>query len=247
MVKIDHGSNTIVLGELGSRMTNGEYTVALDEDDPFVTEDDLGTEASHAGWSLIIIYSDPDPLADAHQLYLYDNFTFVSNYAENFDDPDTGEDEGYLEFPIIGFQAPENFNGILTCFVGEGDPHYGDHRYAIPPHTLEEDEDYIELNGYRLPCIDDPYDPNGNINSQNNVWNGVSSVPGIEGSGEGEGIDIDAFWIQEPVVDEGDTAATLRIDTGVDGFNIVYIFLSFKTVPTEESGQAQVGVVTFGY
>ena len=49
------------------------------------------------------------------------------------------------------------------------------------------------------------------------------------------------------MVDEGDTAATLKLDTGVDGFNIVYIFLSFKTVTTEESGQAQVGVVTFGY
>ncbi len=60
-------------------------------------------------------------------------------------------------------------------------------------------------------------------------------------------MDIDTFSIEEPVINPGDTAAMLKLDTGVDGFNIVYIFLSFDTVSTEETNKSPVGIITFGY
>ncbi|MFC2068593.1 hypothetical protein ACFLTP_06255 [Chloroflexota bacterium] len=223
MVKVEWGPNSVVIGKPGSQMTNGEYTLGLLGANPFVTADDLDDEWSHAGWSLIVIYSHPDE--DAHQLFLYDDLTYVSNYANNFPD-------GYLEFDISGFLAPEDFTGILTCFIGEGDPHY----------TGE----YIELNGYRLPRPGDPYDDPPGLNPQDNVWNGQSSVPGID-AGEGTGLDIDAFTIENPVVNEGDTSATLTLDSGIEIWNIIYIFLSFDTIPVGEATGSPVGVVSFGF
>ena len=134
---------------------------------------------------------------------------------------------------MVAGTAPENFTGVLTVFVGEGDPHYTG--------------DCIAVNGSALPRPGDPYDDPPGLNPQNNVWNGKSSVPGIEGSGGGEGLDIDAFFIEAPVINEGDTAATLTLDSGIDIWNIVYIFLSFDTVPDEEIGGTPVGVVTFSH
>jgi hypothetical protein len=227
MVTIEYGSNIINIGEPGSQTTNGEYTVGYVAADVGVEGGGSQYEWAYAAWSLILIYSHLDE--DARQLFLYDDFTYIDSNADNFP-------AGYLEFGITGFRAPEDFEGILTCFVGEGDPNY----------TGE----YIEMNGERLPCTDipydDPYDEPDGLNPQNNVWNGISSVPGIEGSGEGAGIDIDAFWIEEPVINEGDTAATLKMDSGVDIWNIVYIFLSIRTDPNEETLEKPVSIISFG-
>jgi hypothetical protein len=233
MVKIEYGSASVVIGEPGSQTTNSEYTLGLLDSNRFVTEADLGDEWSHAAWSLIVIYSHPDE--DARQLFLYDDYTNVSSYADNFP-------AGFLEFDIGGFLAPADFDGVLTCFIGEGDPHYAAN-YQAP------EGDYIELNGYKLPRTgspyDDPYDDPDGLNPQDNVWNGISSVPGIEGSGSGEGIDIDAFWIEEPVISEGDTSATLKLDSGVDVWNIVYIFLAFRTDPAALNTGSDIAIINF--
>jgi hypothetical protein len=232
-VKVEYGSTSVILGGPGSQTTNGEYTLGLLDGNRFVTEDDLGDEWSHAGWSLIVIYSHPDD--DARQLFLYDDFTYVSSYANNFP-------AGYVEFDIGGFLAPADFDGVLTCFIGEGDPHYAANWQAP-------DGDYIELNGYKLPRTgspyDDPYDDPDGLNPLTNVWNGISSVPGIEGSGSGEGIDVDAFWIEEPVIDEGDSSATLKLDSGVDIWNIVYIFLAFRTDPMSLNTGSDIAIINF--
>ena len=94
---------------------------------------------TYAGWSLIIIYVSPE--TTGHQLYLYDDLTFVGS----------GDD---LELPITGFITPEEPEGSrLTCFVGEGDFRYTG--------------DYIEINGNRLS---DAVNPSTNVwNSYSNA------------------------------------------------------------------------------
>ncbi len=98
---------------------NGTYTVG----DVY---GDTDNEWSYAAWSLIIIYSSPE--TKGHQLYLYDDFTYVDN-------------DETLEFPISGFLVPEPIEGEenaakLTCFVGEGDDCYNG--------------DYLKFNGTAL-------------------------------------------------------------------------------------------------
>ena len=98
---------------------NGEYTVGD-------VDADTGDEWSYAGWSLIIIYTSAE--TKGHQLYLYDDFTYVDN-------------DETLEFPISGFLVPDPVEGeenaaTLTCFVGEGDDYY--------------DWDYLKFNGTSL-------------------------------------------------------------------------------------------------
>jgi len=95
-------------------------------------------EYAYAGWSLILIYTSPE--TKGHQLYLYDDFTFVGSDAT-------------LELPISGFVTPEDSEGSrLTCFVGEGDDRYTG--------------DYIEVNGNRLS---DAVNPQNNVwNSYSN-------------------------------------------------------------------------------
>jgi hypothetical protein len=79
---------------------------------------------------LIIIYSSPE--TKGHQLYLFDDLTFVGQ-GEN------------LEVPVSGFITPEDPTGSrLTCFVGEGDNRYSG--------------DFIEINSNRLSDAVNPAD-----------------------------------------------------------------------------------------
>jgi len=211
MVTVAYDSGSVVLGEPGSRMTNGDYTVGNIEG---ITDEDTGDQWSYAGWSLIIIYSSESE--EAHQLYLYDNFLYAHNDTEH-------------TFTVEGFLAPDDFEGRLTCFVGEGDDVWNG--------------DYIEVNGNRLPHTGDPYD---GINPQTDVWNGKSS--GLSGELI-DGVDIDTFEITETYedIDEGDTAAVIHMGTQSDSWNLVYLFLSFRSDLVLESGINPVGVITYGY
>ncbi|MFC2068245.1 hypothetical protein ACFLTP_04485 [Chloroflexota bacterium] len=219
MVKVEYGSYFIALGEPGSRLTNGQYTVGLDSAEPFIINEtvindgDLDDEWSHAGWSLIVIYSHPDE--PARQFFLYDDYTYVGSSGNNFP-------EGYLEFSITGFQAPEDFEGHFTNFVAEGDEHYSG--------------EYVQINGNDLSDA---------INPPNNPMNSKSNIQGI-GVGEGEGVDIDSYNVSN-YINEGDTAATLKMDSGIDVWNIVYIFLSFDTEPPDEILGVPVGIITFSF
>ncbi len=83
-------------------------------------------EWSHAGWSVIIIYSSPSTLG--HHLYLFDEFRHCIQY-------------GTLVFNIRGFLAPDDVAtdpqaARMTAFVTEGDYHYSG--------------DYFRVNGYNL-------------------------------------------------------------------------------------------------
>lgn len=114
---------------------------------------DDGYEKSHAGWSLIIIYSSPATLG--HQLYLYDTFTFNpwtnsgGGWGANEDHGGDIDPTGITEGPggtISGFIVPpriQNADGTwetnaakLTCFVSEGDVGYSGDFIAINAPSL---------------------------------------------------------------------------------------------------------------
>ncbi len=144
---------------------------------------------SYAGWSLIIFYSSPSELA--HQFFLYDQFL----YADSSYDDHT--------FVIEGFEAPEDAEAFLTCFVGEGDDWLNG--------------DYIQFNGYQLSDA---------VNPANDVWNGKSS--GLGGQII-DGVDIDSFNVSSPIIDPGDTSAQVHLHTNTDAWNLVYIILAFRS------------------
>jgi len=196
------------LVKLISPRGNGGYTVG----DVYGT---LGYETSYAGWSLIIIYSSPSELV--HNLYLYDNFLFAAQYTNH-------------TFTIEGFQASEDAQAKLTCFVGEGDPQYGDFQMG------GNDRDYIEFNGYPLPNI-----PDG-VNSQDNVWNSESSGLGGEAI---SGVDIDAFDVSSPIIQPGATWANVELGTGYDVWSLVYIILSFRSNIPGGLAPNSVGSITY--
>jgi len=114
-----------------------------------------------------------------------------------------------LNFTIRGFLAPEDVRydpnaARMSCFVGEGDSIYSG--------------DSFQINGVSLS---DSYNP------VNNVWNSRSNVLG--GTPTDNGIDIDSFSVQYPTIEPGDTEAQIRIPSGVDIWNLVYMILSFRS------------------
>ncbi|MFC1894210.1 hypothetical protein ACFLYR_09415, partial [Chloroflexota bacterium] len=205
MVIVAYDSNSVVLGESGSQMTNGTYTVGGVEADAGVEGGGSQYEWAYAGWSLIIIYSSPSE--EAHQLFLYDDFLYAGQYTTH-------------TFTVTGFLAPSDSDGTLTCFVGEGDEHY--------------DDDYIKFNDNYLSDAVNPWD---------NVWNSQSS--GLGGL-EIDGVDIDTFDV-ESYIDEGDTSAVIELGTDIEIWNVVYLFLSFRTEDVPQSGQRPVGIISYGY
>jgi hypothetical protein len=196
------------LVKLISPRGNGEYTVGG-------VDGTLGLETSYAGWSLIIIYSSPSELAQ--NLYLYDDFLFAGQYTNH-------------TFTIEGFQAPEDAEAKLTCFVGEGDPQYGGFQMG------RNDRDYIEFNGYPLPNT-----PDG-VNPQDNVWNSESSGLGGE---EISGVDIDAFDVSSPIIQPEATWANVKLGTGYDVWSLVYIILSFRSNIPGGLAPNSVGSITY--
>lgn len=123
-------------------------------------------------------------------------------------------------FDIAGFEAPGEAKAALTCFVGEGDEHYI--------------YDYIKFNEEPL---------SGGVNPENNVWNGKSSGLGGEPI---DGVDIDTFDVSSPIINPGDTSAEVRLTTGIDCWNLIYIILGFRSefmglIPND------VGIIYYSY
>jgi len=127
---------------------------------------------------------------------------------------------------IEGFLAPADSDGRLTVFVGEGDDLWNG--------------DKLKFNGNYLPYSGDPYD---GINPWNDVWNGKSSGLGGEFI---DGVDVDTFDAS-PYIDADDTSAEVKLETQSDSWNLVYVVLSFRTVPGTEAGLYPVGLVTYSY
>ena len=112
-------------------------------------------------------------------------------------------------FTVDGFLAPAGIGDEdeavkITCFVGEGDSIYtGDNIY---------------LNGH-------PLNTGGTASPADNVWNSQST------GSTADGVDLDTFIIDgsEDVIDPRADSATVRLQTGVDSWNLVYIMLSFRS------------------
>ena len=171
---------------------------------------------SYAGWSLMVFYASPSELP--HQLFLYDSFLFAdSNHSDH-------------TFTIEGFEAPEDAEASLTCFVGEGDEHYG------WPHAGT-GYDWLKINGYFLPIL-----PDG-VNPQYNVWNGMSS--GLGGQTI-SGVDIDSFNVSSPIIEPTDTSAIVQLHTGTDAWNLIYILLSFRSSYGGLTPNAT-GIISYSY
>ena len=174
------------LVRLNTPQGDAEYTVAN-------VTGTTGSEYSYAGWSLVVFFSSPSE--DSHQLFLYDTFLSAGSWDTH-------------TFSIEGFEAPENAEATLTCFVGEGDDHYGGKWW---------DCDKIKFNGYYLSDA---------INPQCNVWNGKSS--GLGGLFI-DGVDIDSFNVSSPIIESGDCSADVELGTGIDNWALIYIVLSFSS------------------
>ena len=185
---------------------NGNYRVKKIDG---ITDDDTGDHLSYAGWSVMLVYSSAEE--QAHQLYLYDDFTRIEGYT-------TTVLEG-----IEGFLAPSDSDARLTIFVGEGDDVWNG--------------DKLRFNGHYLP------DPPDGINPWNDVMNGRSS--GLDGEFI-DGVDIDTFDTSL-YVDAGDTSAEVKLITDIDHWNLVYVMLSFRTVPSTEPGLYPVNIIGYTY
>lgn len=185
-----------------------------------------GSTWTYAAWSLIIIYSSVHE--DAHQLYFYD--AFHTNIFHAYQET--------LHYPIEGFLAPDEADTSLTYFVGEGDEGISGDSIRFKG---ESDTEWLYLSD--------------EVNPQTNVMNSRSSGIGCELEFPfGDGIDIDTFNItynpdepHEPSIRPGDTSAQLDVITHGDGWDLVYIVLSFRTIPTSEYGLFPAGIITYSY
>jgi hypothetical protein len=191
------------LVKLISPQGNGTYTVSG------VTGNTTG-EWSYAGWSLVIFYSSPSE--QTHQLFLYDLLLYAGSSSSH-------------TFTIEGFEAPSDAEAVLTCFVGEGDEHYGGSSY---------NKDYMKFNGYYMSDA---------VNPRYNVWNSKSS--GLGGQLI-DGVDIDSFNVSNPIIDPGDTSAQVQLGTGTDCWNLIYILLSFRSEYGGLTPNA-IGIISYNY
>ncbi len=152
-------------------------------------DSETGTQLSSSGWSLVIIYSSLSE--EGRQFFLWNLLLFAN-----------GNTEG--TFIIEGFQAPEDSEVTMTCFITEGDEHL----------TIET----LQFNNNSL--YEDPINPEGNI------WNSKSSQLGGELI---DGVDIDTFDVSSPIINPGDTSAEVKFTTQGDHWNLIYMILAFRS------------------
>jgi len=68
-----------------------------------------------------------------------------------------------------------------------------------------------------------------------------------------DGVDIETFQVagtdpgDPQYLTEGDTTAELKITTNDDGWDLIYVILSFSTVPGTEAGLYPVGILAYSY
>jgi hypothetical protein len=196
------------------------YTAVGDLGDP-------GEQLSHAGWSLVTIFSGPQTMG--HQLYLYETFfgSRQDSGGVHVDWDGDGSPQGRIE----GFVVPQKIAGEVnaakvTCFVTEGDN-------QLNP-------DYFSINGTKL--WDGKVSTSNSQASPNNVWNANSYLSG--GYTMSNGVDIDTLGI-DPTADppqyitwdsdilkSGDTFADIDLYTSQDYWFMIYMIISFRSETT---------------
>jgi hypothetical protein len=185
---------------------------------------DTGQQLSHAGWSLVNIFTGPETLG--HQLYLFDNY-FGSRQDSSGVHVDW-DDDGTAGGSITGFVVPQQVQGEvnsakLTCFVTEGDDQLTG--------------DSLSINGTKL--WDGINSTSNSSGSPNNIWNGKSMV-----LGSNDGVDIDTPGINPTanppqyitwnsnILAPGDTSASIDLYTEQDYWFMVYMIISFRSDTT---------------
>jgi hypothetical protein len=239
---------SIVKSALGDNTTGyANYSIITPAANMANTTESGGGQATkaYAGWSLIIVYTSPE--TQGHKLYLYDNF-FYSDWINsttseiNVDWNKDGKPGG----TISGFYVPEPkraqdglvdtskepYAAKITCFVGEGD--------------IQLSNDYLVIkraDGSEETTLWDGTSTTGNTySSPHNVWNNTSIERDSDGniiSGtESSGVDVDTFvipWgstVSEGVLRPGDTSAKIDMYTQQDSWDMVYMIISFRSLPT---------------
>jgi hypothetical protein len=185
---------------------------------------DTGQQLSHAGWSLVNIFTGPETLG--HQLYLYDNY-FGSRQNSGGVHVDWDGD-GTAGGSITDFVVPQQVQGEvnsakLTCFVTEGDDQLTG--------------DYLSLNGIKL--WDGINSTSNSSSNPNNIWNGKSMV-----LGSNDGVDVDTPGINptanppqyitwnSAILTPGDTSAVIDLYTEQDYWFMIYMIISFRSEMT---------------
>ena len=183
----------------------------------------LNADAGFAGWSLIIVYADASTLG--HQLYLYDFEASVP--SQNNGNPYV------INETVNGFIVPHPLPGEtssddvakLTCFVGEGDV-----GISIPAGSTIGDN--VACNGTLL--WDGITCTNNTVANPQNVWNSSFIDQATMQPATVAGVDIDTFhitWAQS-IINTNDTSAQMTLTTNGDGYVLVYMVMSFRSLVT---------------
>ncbi len=167
--------------------------------------DAADNEWANASWSVITIYSSPETLA--HQMYLFDTFRYWNSNND-------------VTFTLEGFLAPasvavEDEAVKITYYVGEGDSWYGN-------------GDNLYVNGTQLnPNFITP----STCAPTNNAMNSAGNSGGVTGYPPDDGIDLDTYIIDgsDGIIEPADSSATVRLTTGTDIWNMVYMVVSFRS------------------
>ena len=184
---------------------NGHSGETISASTEYPLSDVVDNQWANACWSIITLYTSPVTLA--HQMYLFDTFRYWNS-----------EDD--VEFTLDGFLAPKGIADEddavrLTYFVGEGDQWYSN-------------GDNIYLNGTQL---NPGNSVSGSAAPDDNAMNSSSDSGGVTGYPPDDGIDLDTYSIDgsEGIIDPADTEATVRLTTGTDVWNLIYMILSFRS------------------
>ncbi len=185
---------------------------------------DTGQQLSHAGWSLVNIFTSPETLG--HQLYLYDDYfgSYQNTNGVHIDWDGDGLEGGSISGFLVPPQIPGEVNAAkVTCFVTEGDD-------ALTG-------DYFAMNSHEL--WDGSTSTGNSINTPENIWNGKSYV-----LGSADGVDIDTPGINPTlsppqyitwasnILQPGNTSADIDLYTESDYWFMVYMILSFRSETT---------------
>lgn len=195
---------------------DGTYTVGgVYSDTPSVMHPGQPVgDSAFGGWSLVIIYSNPNTLG--HQLYLYDEFKSIPNNSG----PNVININGFIT-PQQG-KEPSSANAVtLTVFVGEGDKQLHPDWVAFINQRENTSNEYLLWDG-----VTD--DPNDTQSSPKDAFN--SESVGLNAPG----IDIDSFGIPWSAgqVNADDSSAGIDIYTNGDGLVSVYVIASFRSTVT---------------
>jgi uncharacterized repeat protein (TIGR01451 family)/fimbrial isopeptide formation D2 family protein len=173
---------------------NGSYTfsgLTVATTDNFggnADADYCGPEAVIAGWSLVVVYSNP---AEPYRYTrVYDGLKFFRGSS--------------VTTTQSGFRVPDLQNGKVSIVTWEGDPDAGDGTSSFP---LDGFTEALSFEGHQLL--------NSGCDGTDNLYNSTIGNLGLTCNGNSWGVDIDTYDVTNYLY-EGQTGATLEYSSGND-------------------------------